>query len=135
EGLINVLSENISRDTLENPFVAQLLQLIRTSIERFNTTLQDLTEITKLQRLQEVEMADVDLEELIEEIKLDLLPIINQSNARIKVEFDEFKKLQFSKKNLRSMLYNLISNSLKYESLDRETQIAISGKIENEFFV
>src|SRR5690606_27020890 len=135
EGLINVLSENLFKDSLENPFVAQLLQLIRTSIERFNSTLQDLTEITKLQRLQEVEMADVDLEELIEEIRSDLLPIINQSNARIEVEFNEFKKLQFSRKNLRSMLYNLISNSLKYESLDRETLIAIRSKIENEFFV
>src|SRR5690606_38742991 len=61
EGILNVLSENISKDTLENPFVARLLQLIRTSIERFNSTLQDLTEITKLQRLQEVEMADVNL--------------------------------------------------------------------------
>src|SRR5690606_12638859 len=119
-----------SKDTVEKPFVAQLLQLIRRSIERFNTTLQDLTEITKLQRLQEVELADVDLEELIEEIKLDLFPIINQSNARIKVEFDDFKKLQFSKKNLRSMLYNLISNSLKYKSLERETSIAVSCKID-----
>src|SRR5690606_54245 len=81
EGLINVLSENLLQDTFENPFVAQLLQLIRTSIERFNNTLQDLTEITKLQRLQEVEMDDIDLEKLIEEIKLDLLPTINQSNV------------------------------------------------------
>lgn len=53
EGLVNTLGEFLPTDGLENPAVGDLLEMIKGSIERFNRTIHDLSDITKLQRLHE----------------------------------------------------------------------------------
>ena len=135
EGLVIALTRYLSKQSHENPVVFKLLPLIRASIERFKKTLLDLTEITKLQRLHEEEETAIDLEEIVDDIKLDLSPIINESNGQIKLELNDVKELKYSSKNLRSILYNLISNGLKYRSSDRDPIILITCQEDQDFSV
>lgn len=133
EGLVDALTNYLKKDTQDNPVIGQLLQMIKNSIKRFYKTIHDLTEITKLQRLNEVEEANIPLEGLIEEIKLDLYMMINKSKGKIILELGDLKEIKFSLKNLRNVLYNLVSNGLKYRSPCRDPVIVISSNEEGEF--
>jgi PAS domain S-box-containing protein len=135
EGLIIALTKHLSAESRENPFIIQLLQMINDSIERFNKTIQDLTEITKLERIKEDGEEFIHIESLVEDIKLDLSWIIQESRADIQVDLTEIEEFRFSSKNIRSIFYNLISNSLKYRSPDRNPNIKIGGKKDPDFQV
>lgn len=135
EGLIIALTKHLSPESRENPFIVQLLQMINGSIERFNKTIQDLTEISKLERINEDEEKFIHLASLVDDIKLDFSWIIQESNAKIQVDLSEIEEFRFSSKNLRSIFYNLISNSLKYRSPDRNPIIKIGGKKDLNFHI
>ena len=44
-------------------------------------------------------------------------------------------QITFSRRKLRSIIYNLVSNSIKYRSPDRKPEILVSTKEEKGFFI
>jgi signal transduction histidine kinase len=54
--------------------------------------------------------------------------MIDHSNARIKLDFENNASIKFSRKNFRSIIYNLISNAVKYRSPERTPEIHIQIK-------
>jgi signal transduction histidine kinase len=62
-----------------------------------------------------LEMEMVDMHETIDNIEWSLESKIKAANATI-VRDIEVKNILFSKKNLRSILYNIISNGIKFKS-------------------
>ncbi|MEX2595096.1 MAG: PAS domain-containing protein [Anditalea sp.] len=136
EGVFNTLTDYLSKPPYENPVVNRLLQMVKTSIDRYNKTIEDLSDISKLQSLREKHViGTVEFKAVIDDIKLDLYLLIKKYNGQINFEPNGLQKLPFSSKNLRSILYNLISNSLKYKSKDRDPVIFISGKEDPDFYV
>ncbi len=126
EALMHALLEDISVESRENPAVENLFKLMGASIERFKRTVNDLTEITKLQR-QEAGEEDmqVALYQIIREVQLDLNSLIAQANAEIQVDIQVCELIDFSSKNARSVVYNLLSNALKYRSPEHPLLIHI----------
>lgn len=133
EGLITALTKNLSKETFENPTIVQLLQMIQASIDRFNKTIQDLADITKLQRITEGGEVNIDIYEVVEDIEMDLSLIIQESKAKINIELNDIGEFKFSYKNIRSVFYNLISNSLKYKYPGRDPVVNIVGKNHPDF--
>ena len=70
----------------------------------------------------------VKLSEVIEEVRLDLEQVIKSSGAQIEVEVDECPPIHFSHKNLRSVVYNLISNAIKYRVPERVPRVQVRCK-------
>jgi PAS domain S-box-containing protein len=135
EGLVHMLVRHLSAGSLEAPVVDKVVTMMGTSIGRFKNTINDLTELTKLQRVTQDDIALVELSELFEEIRLDLETAIQDSGARLAVDFSQCPSIRFSKKNLRSIMYNLVSNAIKYHSAEREPFIRVSSKVEQDFCV
>jgi PAS domain S-box-containing protein len=135
EGLVNALEEFLSAQTTEHPRVDQLLAMIQASIERFNRTINDLSDITKVQRLNDEEASPVNLEEIIEGIQMDLSFLIQDSKGQVRLALNGIKFISFPPKNLRSIFYNLIGNSLKYRAPDKDPIIEITGEENPEFIV
>src|SRR5690606_17773022 len=135
EGLVNALQEFLSVQVTEYPKVDSLLGMIQSSIERFNRTIRDLSDITKLQRLNDEEATAVNLEEIIKDIQMDLLYLMHDSKGQIKIALNGIKYIRFAPKNLRSIFYNLIANSLKYRSLERKPVIQILGDEDPEYII
>ncbi|GAB3538332.1 hypothetical protein GCM10027443_33100 [Pontibacter brevis] len=52
-------------------------------------------------------------------------PVIEVSGAQLEINVEDCSAIRFSEKNLRSVLYNLICNAVKYRSPDREPRIQI----------
>jgi two-component system CheB/CheR fusion protein len=76
-------------------------------------------------------MEAVCVKDLIDEVTASINNKISTTNAVITTDF-EVEELFFSKKNLRSIIYNLITNALKFTKSPTPT-IKISTKSEGEF--
>jgi len=114
EGLLHALRAHLSDAELSEAETTQLLDLMHDSIARFQETLGHLTDISKLQ-LTQVEPAEVvELHSFIAALQLDLLPLLTVTGGQLTVAMEDDPAVRFSPKNLRSILYNLLSNALKY---------------------
>ncbi|MFD2247166.1 ATP-binding protein [Pontibacter ruber] len=122
EGLMVALEEYLPAETLSSEMVQRLISMIKTSIDRFKRAVSDLTEVAKLQRDTGEDITVVDLPEVVAEVCLDFEPIIEAMGARIETDFSD-GIIRFSAKNIRSIIYNLLSNALKYSSPDRPPHI------------
>lgn len=129
EGLMLALMEYLPDETLASDVVQQLTLLIYSSIGRFKKALSDLTEVAKIQREAGEDITYVDLAEVVSQVMLDFEPVIRKSDATIVTEMSQGTAFQFSAKNIRSVVYNLISNALKYQSPDRKPHIVVATEL------
>jgi signal transduction histidine kinase len=101
--------------------------MIGEAARKLKRTINDLTEITKVQKNQEQAPALLFFEEIVEDVKQDLHLLIEQSGVRIISRF-EVKSVEYARKNLRSVIYNLLSNALKYRSSERPLLVEMTTR-------
>ncbi len=106
-----------------------LLEFASTAIGRLKQTITDLTEISRAQRDTGEQAGEVFFEEILTDIKLDISSLIAESGANIRTQL-EVPSLHYARKNLRSILYNLVSNAIKYRSPDRPLLITVTTRRE-----
>ncbi|MBC7389436.1 MAG: HAMP domain-containing histidine kinase [Opitutaceae bacterium] len=126
EGLLINLFDELESHEIINEGTKSLIKMMHTSIQRFKRTILDLTDISKVQNLQNDEEEKVNFEELLEDIKLSILDKINHSKVNIVANFNDLEVINFSRKNLRSILYNLIDNAIKYRDPAKKPEVHIS---------
>ncbi|MBA9079242.1 sensor histidine kinase [Rufibacter quisquiliarum] len=128
EALMIALEETLQQPEFDKDEVANLLNMVNHSVSRFKATLLDLTEIAKVQYEAETGKGKVSFKEIFNDVKLHIKDLIESSNAKITVDFSQAPDITFSRKNLRSILYNLLSNSIKYRSPERSPEIEVKTK-------
>jgi PAS domain S-box-containing protein len=132
EGLIASLDLQIDS---KNEDIKFIIGLMKVSILRFKETIKDLTEISKIQKNFNEDETIVEFEDFLEDIKFTLLEMIVGSEAIIESDFSQCKNISFSRKNFKSILFNLISNAIKYQSPDRKPEIFIKSWMEENYAV
>ncbi|AHM58778.1 pas/pac sensor signal transduction histidine kinase [Flammeovirgaceae bacterium 311] len=136
EGLMNTILRNLTEESRQDPKIERLFGMVTDSIARFNRTINDLSEITKVQREgTSQEVAPVDLAHIVREIHLDLSAQIEKAAATFEIDMQQCIPLHFSAKNARSIIYNLISNAVKYRSAERPLLVQIHCYKQGEFLV
>lgn len=103
----------------------KLLEMIELSIVKLNETIKALTEITKVQKDQQINIEKLAFKNILEDVKIDLNGMIEDTNCTFITDF-KVEHLFFAKINLRSIFYNLLSNAIKYKSPERDPVIKIS---------
>jgi signal transduction histidine kinase len=124
EGLINLLDLGIYSPN-ELP---QVISMMKSLMVKFNQTIIDLTELSKVQNI--IEMKDISfisIEKLTNEVKEELKESIDSTNAIIHIDFNEVDSLLFSKLNFKRIIFNLLSNALKFRSPNRVPEISIKS--------
>jgi two-component system CheB/CheR fusion protein len=109
-----------------------ILTMINGSVKKFRTLIKDIGTIAKVEGEMR-EQIPVDLDEIIDNIEWSLEDKIESSGAKITRNL-QVNKIVFSKKNLRSIVYNLISNAIKFRSV-AQPLIHIETKIESEYVI
>lgn len=122
EGLIFLLSKRIQGRLSDEE--QKILNMMKQSIEKLRRTIDDLKEITKAQKGLDDKMEEISITSVLEEVKSDIENMIQEADAQF-IELLEVTKIRFAKANLRTILYNLISNAVKYRSPDRPLNIVI----------
>lgn len=121
------MSIDLMNQEITDPEQKEFLTIINSSVKIFRTLVSDLATVVKLEHdMIATEM--VDLDELMDNIEWSLEHKIKLSDAKIIRMFDT-KSVLFSKKNLRSILYNLISNGIKFKK-DSPPLIHVEARIE-----
>ncbi|QNF34838.1 PAS domain-containing protein [Adhaeribacter swui] len=124
--LIEVLHEGAQFQTED----AELLQeLLNKSLKQLQHTIQDLSEIVKVQKDQETTIENLEIAPLIEEVKISLQVALFETGGSIITHLDQAPVLAFNRVNLKSILYNLISNGLKYRSPKRTPEITVTSSL------
>ncbi|MEK6481924.1 PAS domain S-box protein [Catalinimonas sp. 4WD22] len=133
EGLIMILLENLPTETLKVKLVQQIIDLMQESVTRFKKTIAVLSDVVKLQKEYEGDVVLVDLEAVMQEVQLDLQPMIREFGAELEIDLTDCPFIRFSEKNLRSVIYNLLSNAIKYHSPERLPKIHIRCESSGEY--
>ncbi|RYZ25050.1 MAG: PAS domain-containing protein, partial [Sphingobacteriales bacterium] len=127
EGLVDALEE-ILDDGQSKEDMKQITQMIGKSVSRFKSTLLDLTEVSKVQKNFASSEETIDCEEIVQEVMLGLQHLIKQSKAEIVVDMEECSEISFSRKNFHSIVYNLLTNAIKYARQNYPPRIKIKTK-------
>jgi PAS domain S-box-containing protein len=135
EGLMRILIDSLPADVLSSRGVGDVIGMIKSSIERFKRTIEHLTEVTKLQKENNQDAVMVDLAKVIREVRLDLGPQLKEAGTDLEVDIEACTGISFSEKNLRSVIYNLLSNAMKYRSPARESKVVLQCRPEGEYHV
>ncbi|MFD3004025.1 chemotaxis protein CheB, partial [Pontibacter toksunensis] len=124
-GLMNTLE-------VADPELKQYLEIINASIRKFRSLITEIATVAKVES-DMITQENVDLSEVIDNIEWSLVDKINASQAIITRELN-VKYILFSKKNLRSIIYNLISNGIKFKS-NHPPVIHIQTKQEGDYII
>ncbi len=120
EGLLHALREELPDALRRAAPVKPLLEMMQGAVDRFQLTISQLTEISKLQQAPDQTIAKNDLATVIEDVRLDLAYMLKAGNVQMTVDVTACPTVTFSPKNLRSIIYNLLSNAVKYRAFDRQ---------------
>ncbi len=135
EGLLTVLLESMPPEALEDAYNQKIIGMMHDSINRFKKTISNLADVIKLQKGNTHSATTVNLLEVTQEVIQDLEQSITLAKAEVQTAIDSDLDLQFSKANLRSILYNLISNAIKYRSPHRDPIVRVSSENNDPFIV
>jgi PAS domain S-box-containing protein len=135
EGLLTVLLESLPQDSLANDYNRKIIGMMQDSIDRFKKTISSLADVIKLQKGNTQLSSHVKLSEITQEVLLDLEQSIERTGAEVHTSIDCNLAVHFSKSNLRSILYNLISNAIKYRAPDRLPIVRIQCEEEDAYIV
>jgi K+-sensing histidine kinase KdpD len=122
EGLTTCLNQKTNKEDEDTLF---MIGLINISILKFKETIKDLCDIPYLQRASNEDIEIIDLKNLVEDIHSNIIKNTPGFTALIKTDFSKYPFIRFSIKNLRRIITNLISSTLKYNSLDSKPEIFI----------
>ncbi|WP_242929180.1 sensor histidine kinase [Pontibacter vulgaris] len=131
EGLMDILKKELEAASALNSTTEEIVMRVVDSVDRFKRTISDLTEISRMQKGFSENPSDdvINIKEVYDEIVADLNKPVNLKDCFIHTDLQVYQ-LKFSRKNFRSILYNLISNAIKFQSPERECLITISSRLE-----
>jgi PAS domain S-box-containing protein len=133
EGLVSLLEKEVRASA--TPRTNQVLDMINLSVKRFKVTINDLTEISKVQKdLDKDAYETFSIQDVYDDIMADLAHVSEGTGCRITTSFAA-EELDFSRRNFRSILYNLVSNAIRYTNPHTPCDIAIQTYTQEQYFV
>jgi two-component system phosphate regulon sensor histidine kinase PhoR len=111
-----------------------LLENMDNSMNKMKQIIQDLVDSRWPENRYQAVEEMLDLENILEDVRLTLASQIWESKAVIKTEIGP-SEITFARRKLRSIIYNLVNNAIKYRSPDRIPEILIKSYTEPGYMV
>jgi len=113
----------------------QYVQLIDQSIKKLETTIADLGKIIDIRNDIFRIRQKIYLDEEVESARMILRKEVEESNAKFICDFSKAPFLYSVRPMVASILYNLISNAIKYRSVERQPVLELSTDITEKHFI
>ena len=128
EGLLLALRDSLPVDVQQQPLINPLLGLLDNTVSRFRLTIEQLTELIRLQQTPAGPAQLVLLGPLVAAVQEDLGAEATAAQAQLEVTIPAELSIRFAPANLRSIVYNLLSNAFKYRDPARPAQVRVHAE-------
>lgn len=135
QGLIKLVCYILEEQNKLDKEIDSILHMMKESADRFNNTIKSLTDVSRIQRNYNEDLAIVDIGSVLEEVKRDLKILIKETDALIKERIENCPKISFSKSNFKTIIYNLILNSIQYRNPGRPLSIIVSCTEVDDYYL
>ncbi|RDC61998.1 sensor histidine kinase [Adhaeribacter pallidiroseus] len=122
EGLVNLIKESECYQDVE---ARELIDRISISGTKLRNAIEDLSVVIRVQNQVELVAEQIPVAEILEDICISIADLLQASQVQINLQTDPDAAIYFSKKNFRSILYNLIHNAIEYRAYERLPKILI----------
>lgn len=109
-----------------------LLEKVENSLKKMKDVIFDLTDSRNHQHKYKAFAELISFEHIVEDTRLTLAPQILESGAIIKTEIG-VSEMMFVRRKLRSIVYNLVNNAIKYRSADHSPVVLIKTALEEGY--
>jgi PAS domain S-box-containing protein len=124
-GLLNLI-EDIP---IENIELKEMIAGFSKSTHTLNETINDLVKVIIIKDNPSIQKEKVLIKELFENVFNQLSFLISVNKPILKIELEEVTILNINKSYLESIFLNLLTNSIKYKSLNKQLRVWISSKV------
>jgi two-component system phosphate regulon sensor histidine kinase PhoR len=124
--------KNVSTDN--SKAFSMFFKILEGSIKKMQAIIMELTDVGKLKDKYKVEEELLDFEHILEDVRLTLAGTIMESGAVISSNIS-VSQILYSRRKLRSIVYNLVNNAIKFHLPDKVPKILISTKTEKKCVV
>ncbi len=128
EGLVNILQQHLDD---KDEFAKEIINKIEVSIAKANDSIKKINSISRVQRSPYEDIAELEIEKTIDEVLSENEILVKKHAAKITKNL-LVGKITYSNRALKSILYNLISNAIKYRSAENDPVIEIGTFQEND---
>lgn len=129
QGLLSLYNKKNPQDE----FNQQIISHLETSSQNLNTVITDLNQILNIRKSLDKTKEKVSLQEVTKSVAASLAVEISQADAEITTDFAQAEVLFSIKSYLYSIIYNLVSNAIKYRSSKRRLKIHLQiRRVEGE---
>lgn len=128
EGLLHIFT---IQSKTKDPDQLELMEKMNNSVDNLKMTIANVENLIKLDRLELDDVQDVNLMELVQEIMEENEMSFITDKSELKTDF-QVPAIHYSRFALKSILYNLISNAVKYQSPQRKLELLIATYREND---
>lgn len=129
--IINLIEMMSMADSVEEK--ESMLDFILESSRNLDRVIKDIHHILKAKRHISELKEEVNLQSLVNDIKLSIHNIISAEQAVIHCDFTNQKSVTSIRSFMHNILYNLILNSLKYRDAERSPEIFITAKKKGKY--
>lgn len=127
--------EMLDNGSAENPAqLKPLVKIVENGVKKIQNILNELTAARKEQHKYKAVDELLNFENILEDVRLTLLDEIKRSDAIITVELN-VSEIFFSRRKLRSIIYNLLNNAIKFKSPGCKPEIFIRTTREHNFII
>jgi two-component system phosphate regulon sensor histidine kinase PhoR len=111
-----------------------LLEKVESSLVKMQHIIHELTDSRQQEHRYKAVEELLDFEHILEDVRLTLAPQIKEASAIIKTEIG-YSEIVYIRRKLRSVVYNLVNNAIKYRSPERNPIINIKTYREGDLMV
>jgi len=114
-GFAEALENNSYSENLKKEVLSQLA----VSVSKLDEVTRDLNEVLLIKEHVNDVREELSFSKLVENIQISIQNLLDECDIKIETDFSEVDKLVSIKSFIHSIFYNLITNSIKYRSLDK----------------
>lgn len=111
-----------------------LLKMVDNALKKMHKLIKELTEVRKGDHKYKAEEELLNFEDILEDVRLTLSDNIIAANAKLTSKIN-ISEITFSKRKLRTIVYNLVNNAIKFSTTKRQPKIVVTTRKQKDFMI